>query len=148
MRPLLGGSICLGLCLVLLLIGLLFPALSAWLQGLTGFAPFDDLTIMVPCMMVCSLWVAGLDRLHKYYSEIQSRIAGNILRQDTNTEKKFVDLISDASTRQAVLEKLQITATETEALAKFIEGFLAKDAGARSSAEGPSTRPPSGGATP
>jgi hypothetical protein len=37
--------------------------------------------IMGPCLFLWSLWIAGLDRLHKYYSELQARIAGNILRR-------------------------------------------------------------------
>jgi len=117
------GYVCIGLCLALLIIALFAAKVSGEIQYVTGIAPLDELTIITPCLAICSLWIAGLDRLHKYYSEVQSRIAGNILRQEANTEKKLIDLLTDPRTRGTVRDQLAKTRKEQAEFAKFIDEY-------------------------
>jgi hypothetical protein len=88
----------------------LLSALSIWLsRDVLGWdvRPF----IMLPCVFLFPLWFAGLDRLHKYYSELQARIAGNILRQQESDVQKMVDLVTHGDSL-ATLDKSLEQATE------------------------------------
>jgi hypothetical protein len=74
---------------------------------------------------VIPLWVAGLDRLHKYYSELQARIGGNILRLESTMEEKLFDLLSDEKTSCALKSKFDQTVNARSRLSAFfqIEGL-------------------------
>ena len=63
--------------------------------------------VMLPCAFLFPLWFAGLDRLHKYYSELQARIAGNILQQKESTEQKITELLSDKKSLKDTIEQLK-----------------------------------------
>ena len=100
--------------------------LASWVQKYSGLAPLQFLLVVAPGLLMWSLWVAGLDRMHKYYSELQSRIAGNLLRMESNTEQKFIDLISTVDSRRSLRRNLKKKSAETEALVKFITDFMQK----------------------
>jgi hypothetical protein len=79
----------------------------------------DLLTVLAPTLLAGPLWVAGLDRLHKYYSELNARIAGNILRLDTNTEQKMVDLITDPAATAKLKESIANSLKNKETIDRF-----------------------------
>jgi hypothetical protein len=112
---------------IIVLLALLCYSLIVPFLAQESEIPAADLYLVVaPCLLIFPLWLAGLDRLHKYYSEIQSRIAGNILRLQTNTEQKFIDLITNAGTRKSLKGKLKKNKDENEALLKYMEEYFAK----------------------
>ena len=79
----------------------------------------DLLTILAPTLLAGPLWIAGLDRLHKYYSELGARIAGNILRLDTNTEQKMIDLITDPAATAKLKESIANSLKNKEMIDRF-----------------------------
>jgi hypothetical protein len=75
---------------------------------LIAFLGFDAAPLIaLPCVFIFPLWISGLDRLHLFYSQLQARIAGNILRQQESTEQKIVDLLSDKKSREQTIEQLK-----------------------------------------
>jgi hypothetical protein len=88
---------------------------SVWLflrkPGVLGHAIL--LFIALPCVLIVPLWIAGLDRLHKYYSELQARIAGNIVHLQESTEQKIIDLIKNPESRLAFGQRLDQEQKET-----------------------------------
>jgi hypothetical protein len=84
------------------------------------------LIIALPCVFLAPLWVAGLDRLHKYHSELQARIAGNILRLEKNTEQKMVDLITQSDSRISLRENLEKSVENKKEILKFLEKIMEK----------------------
>lgn len=79
----------------------------------------DLLVILSPALLAGPLWIAGLDRLHKYYSELGARIAGNILRLNSNTERKMVDLITDPTARAKLKENIARSLEEKKVIDRF-----------------------------
>ena len=79
--------------------------------------------ILIPLLTVIPLWVAGLDRLHKYYSELQARIGGNFVRLHDTTEQKFFDLLSDPKASCALKEKFDKTIEAREALEAYFKSL-------------------------
>jgi hypothetical protein len=80
--------------------------------------------IAAPCVFLAPLWIAGLDRLHKYYSELQARIAGNILRLEKNTEQKMVDLITQSNSLASLQKNLAEAVSNKTTLLDFLDGFI------------------------
>jgi hypothetical protein len=76
--------------------------------------------IGMPCLFLAPLWVAGLDRLHKYYSELQARISGNILRQQQTTMQKMVDMVTSSSSKSDLMKNLSSALTEQSSLLSFL----------------------------
>jgi hypothetical protein len=85
------------------------------------------LIVMTPCLLICPLWIGGLDRLHKYYSEIQSRIAGNILKLQTTTQQKILDLIADPNAAAALKKKAKDAKEGQTQLLAFLESIATAD---------------------
>jgi hypothetical protein len=113
------------LCLVLLLLGV-----AALVIASSGKAPlsFSGLgMIILPTLLVGPLWIAGLDRLHKFYSELQSRIAGNILKLQTTSQQKILDLISDPNAAAALKKKAKDAKEGQTQLVAFLESIAAAD---------------------
>jgi len=79
--------------------------------------------ILSPLLFVIPLWVAGLDRLHKYYSELQARIGGNLLRLEATTEQKFIDLLSDQTASCALKAKFDETIDARKRLDSVFKGL-------------------------
>jgi hypothetical protein len=61
--------------------------------------------IHLPLIAIIPLWVAGLDRLHKYYSELQARIGGNILRLEATADQQVVDVPGNGPSSSAAKGK-------------------------------------------
>lgn len=97
-----------------------------WVSG--GLSFLSLAAILLPILFVIPLWVAGLDRLHKYYSELQARIGGNILRLEATAEQKFIDLLSDDKASCAMKAKFDQTVHARNSLAKLfhIQGLNCK----------------------
>jgi len=89
--------------------------------------------IALPSVFLIPLWVAGLDRLHKFYSELQARIAGNILRLQESTQQKMVDLITHDESLGALQDSLGETMQNIGVLSKFVEQYKAHLAEANAS---------------
>jgi hypothetical protein len=85
---------------------------------------WDLLLISIPVLLIGPLWIAGLDRLHKYYSELEARIAGNILRLQENTEKKILDIIADPDAAAALTTKIKDTVDGEQKLANFLSTIV------------------------
>jgi hypothetical protein len=81
----------------------------------------------MPAMTLGLLWIGGLDRLHKYYSELEARIAGNILRLQKNTEDKFIDLMSDKVAACALKEKADTLIKARQSLANCLKDIPCDD---------------------
>ncbi len=119
------------LCLVLLLLGIIDLSLALWATSGSGTGKglnlFSLFMILLPTLGIGPLWIAGLDRLHKYYSELQARIAGNVLRLQSSTEQKFIDLISDPVAACALKDKIKTMSKARESLAECLKGIPCKD---------------------
>jgi hypothetical protein len=102
---------------------------------------FDVLPIIaLPCSLLLPLWITGLDRLHKFYSELQARIAGNILRLQESTQQKMVDLINQSDSRASLQDNLAMAKENTDQLLAFLEQLEQYDTAAT---PGQSPTPPS-----
>jgi hypothetical protein len=91
---------------IIWVVSTVLAVLSIWAsQDVLGWdvRPF----ILLPCVFLFPLWFAGLDRLHKYYSELQARIAGNIRKQNDSMEQKIMDLISDPTSCQNTVDQFR-----------------------------------------
>lgn len=77
--------------------------------------------IAMPSLFLAPLWVAGLDRLHKYYSELQARISGNILRQQQTTIQKMVDVVTSSSSKKDLMTNLSSAVAEQGTVLNFLE---------------------------
>jgi hypothetical protein len=97
-------------------------------------------TVAIPCLFLCPLWISGLDRLHKFYSELQARIGGNILRLQQTTQQQMVDLITQSDSRKSLKKNLRNALESNQQLFDFLEKFFPKD----DKGPGP-TSPPGGG---
>jgi hypothetical protein len=89
--------------------------------------------IMLPAMLMGPLWIFGIDRLHKYYSELEARIAGNILRLQSNTEQKMVDLINDPASAGKLKTKLDDAMANHKRVTDFLAAIAGKSKGGSSS---------------
>jgi hypothetical protein len=100
---------------------LLFPALFVIYANLQildlGIIPI----IGMPSLFLAPLWIAGLDRLHKYYSELQARIAGNIIRLQQTTVQKMVDIVTSSSSKKDLMTNLNSAVAEQGNLLSFLE---------------------------
>lgn len=91
----------------------------------TNVLGFNVLPIVgLPCVFLCPLWVSGLDRLHKFYSELQARIGGNILRLQQSTQQKMVDLINQSESLLPLQQTLAQTADSNKELADFLNKYI------------------------
>jgi hypothetical protein len=89
-------------------------------NGLRNYLSWLDLlVILAPTLLMGPLWIAGLDRLHKYYSELSARIAGNILRLNMNTEQKMVDLITNPVATAKLKENIAESLKNKEMINQF-----------------------------
>jgi hypothetical protein len=82
------------------------------------------LVILIPCIFLFPLWISGLDRLHKYYSELQARIGGNILRLQQTTQQKMVDLINQSDSLISLRANLAQASQTNADLLHFLDSFL------------------------
>jgi len=86
---------------------------------------WDVLPIVgLPCVFLCPLWVSGLDRLHKYYSELQARIGGNILRLQQSTQQKMIDQINQSESLVPLQQNLKQAADSNKELADFLNKYI------------------------
>lgn len=85
--------------------------------------------IALPSLFLAPLWVVGLDRLHKYYSELQARIAGNILRQQQTTIQRMVDVVTSSDSRKDLIANLNTAVTEQGTLLNFLQSSVTKKTG-------------------
>ena len=68
-----------------------------WLVGLAVGLP----TLEVLC------FIAGIDRLHNFYSNVQARIVGAAKKQEESQIKKFADILTDTKAKQSFIEELE-----------------------------------------
>jgi hypothetical protein len=80
--------------------------------------------VAIPCAFALPLWIWGLDRLHKFYSELQARIGGNILRLQQNTQQKMVDLITQSESLDSLQQNLSDAAANNAVLIDFLNQFI------------------------
>ncbi len=135
--------------IILLVIVLLLPSILL-IRANTGVLGWDVLPIiMLPCVFFVPLWIAGLDRLHKYYSELQARIAGNMLRLQESTQQKMVDLINQGDSLASLQDNLGMAKENTDQLLAFLDQYTTHQAqaGAPQSANSPA-KPPDNSPTP
>jgi hypothetical protein len=112
-----------------------------------GIGRGDFVLIMLPTLTVFPLWIAGLDRLHKFYSELQARIAGNILRLEATTEQKFIDLLADDTAACAMKAKFKSMVQARRDLDTLLRNRNCKpdnDPGVPPAGDQTSSTPPSG----
>jgi hypothetical protein len=55
--------------------------------------------------VVC--FVAGIDRLHNFYSQVQARIVGAAEKQEDSQIKKFADLLTDPKAKLSFIDELK-----------------------------------------
>ena len=113
------------LCLVLLLLGMTALVIASYGKAPLSLAGLG--MIVLPTLLVGPLWIAGLDRLHKFYSELQSRIAGNILKLQTSTQQRILDLIADPNAAAALKKKAKDAQEGQTQLVAFLESITAAD---------------------
>jgi len=65
-----------------------------WLLALVG--------ILIWFILAWSLWRVGLDRLHKFYSEVQARIAGRAKKLESVQEDKILALLGDPKYQEQI----------------------------------------------
>lgn len=106
-----------------------------------GLNTWELVLISLPAVLIGPFWIAGLDRLHKYYSELEARIAGNILRLQESTQQKILDLIADPSAAAALKTKIDNQVAGQAEVANFLATIV------RSSSDTSAT-PPAGPADP
>jgi hypothetical protein len=104
---------------------IVFVFLAIWMYEDSNILGWDVLPLVgLPCLFLCPLWVFGLDRLHKFYSELQARIGGNILRLQQNTEQKMVDLINQNESLVLLQTNLEKTARNNKELSEFLKKYM------------------------
>jgi hypothetical protein len=114
----------------------LLPALLL-IYSNRGILRFEMLPIIaLPALFLAPLWVAGLDRLHKYYSELQARIAGNILRLQQNTIQKMVDIVTNSESRKDLVTNLDTAVTEQATLLNFLQSSVTKKTSTQAASAG------------
>ena len=69
---------------------------------------------------IFALYIFGMDRLHNFYSELQSRIVGSFVKQSESQIAKFVDIVTNDKSKDKFIKRLQETEDQaTDLLAKL-----------------------------
>jgi len=58
---------------------------------------------------IFALYIFGMDRLHNFYSELQSRIVGSFVKQSESQISKFVEIVTIEKSRDKLIKRLQET---------------------------------------
>lgn len=93
----------------------------------------------LPSLFAYPLWIGGLDRLHKFYSQLQARIAGNILQLQTKAEQKLVDLVTKSDSLDAFRKKVAGMIDADEMLIELYRCILSKHKSHTTSSAPPAT---------
>jgi hypothetical protein len=125
--------------IILAILTTLFFFCLLWIYADSNVLGWDVLLIVgMPCVFLCPLWIASLDRLHKFYSELQARIGGNILRLQQNTQQKMVDLIDQSDSLVSLMANLEQAAKNNARLVVFLNKYIQEpnQSGGSGSSEG------------
>lgn len=75
------------------------------------------------CSLPLPLWMGGMDRLHKFYSDLQARIAGDIRKDHENTEQKVIDLLTDQVSRKNFMQRLSQEQSNEQAINEILQAM-------------------------
>lgn len=104
-----------------MLIPVLMLAVAIWLRldccGSPSAWP-KFLIVIATLLLLPTLWYAGLDRLHKFYSEVQARIAGHFKKLElaqkekqhamqATDQGKLLDILSDPKSRMEFVDEFE-----------------------------------------
>jgi hypothetical protein len=118
--------------------GLIFPLLMLAVAGYTrifccfafGFwtrIGWICLGVVLWGIAAFLLWGVGVDRLHQFYSEVQSRIAGRAKKLATTEEEKVLALLMDPKSREHITQEFEKRSAEHERLRKILDAISKVD---------------------